>query len=146
MVLCAGGMARDKGAAAFHTHGTRPNRAAIDLTQKRDAADGTIPRLQFKARCIKDVPIMRDIGAGRGRKPHAKAILGDMQAGGYGEMPTVIAHGCVPGACTRGANIKPDTVIDNAAKRQRGILKTAFFAKCANADGEAFDLANFNLA
>ena len=146
MVLRAGGVARDKGAAAFHAHGTRPNRAAIDLTQKRDAADGTVPCLQFKARYIEDVPIMRDIGAGCGGKPHTEAILGGMQAGSDGEMSAVITHGCVPGARTRGADIKPDAVIDNTTKGQRGILKAAFFTKRANADGEAFYLANFNLA
>ena len=146
MVLRAGGMARNKGATAFHAHGARPYCAAIHLTQKGNAADGAIPRLQFKAWCVEDMAVMRDISAGGGRKADAEAVLGGMQAGGYGEMPAVITHGCVPGARTRGADIKPDAVIDNAPKRQRGIFKATFFAKRTDADGEAFHLADFHLA
>ena len=146
MVLRACRMACDKGAAAFHAHGARPDGAAIHLTQKGDAADGPIARLQFKTGRVKNVAIMRDIGAGGGGEPHAEAILRGVQAGSDGEMPAIIAHGGVPAGSACGMHIKPDAIVDDPAKRQRCILKTAFFAKCADADGEALYLADFHLA
>ena len=90
--------------------------------------------------------IMRDIGAGCGGKPNAEAILRCMQAGSDGEMPAIITHRCIPGGGACRADIKPDAVIDDAPQRQRGIFEATFLTQGADADGEAFHLADFHLA